>query len=803
MPLSTDLEILTQRTGASSGTLQTVAQRTAHVANTKADIANLINQLNTVYYPLMVKLAEVTGVDPQTLGLSGNAIYTHVEANSSGAEVYYDSGLGRKLTIKETVDVLLAEIARIENAITAAEASAYDDTAVRGLITANDLDLDQVVVDAFGDNYTLDGDGLSDLSHPLAQIIDAVGNLFNGYSPTGLSYTDSYPTLSLAGLAGWGASLLIGETSNGTNPVVSDGDLLSFGTALNGYARYSGSTVDFATVAVTDVAETAATVPIVIETGIRTVTNNKIGTGSGAVTVRSGNTTTTDAGGTAGDTGEVKIYSGLADAGSGTSGDSGQVFIYSGDSDEKSGDLSLFTGASATNRFGRITITPGAQEPSSGFSDGGVLIKSSNGKDGNTYPEGVTITSEARDSAVGDFTGTVSILTGNGTDTSQSGDLSLRTGTSEATTGAIYMYTGTSDQNSGGIFIHTADTVSGDTGNLDLHTGSSTSGGAGGGGIIHMLAGATTESKILIETADSNYYTSPITIRTGDVGSDGSTPPSGAINILTGDSTDDDSGDITITTGASPTGTRGAITLDAEIVDTIAGDLRYDIANTRSRAVFREGFELRPEAVSTFSSNHIFGLGGVNNPTVSGFSESYIALVTNTAANDCTVISPEYSDHTNRWQGGKVTSIAKYSTTSKVVLATVISLDTLTSQRVEFGIREDIDIFDDTSDDEKMIIRYDSTSANWYLVTSAVGVDTVTDTGVPAAADTPLAVKFSVNAGGQVTLSMNDVIVVTGATNVLNPASEYLGQVYYGIKTAAAAPVIARISHVSVAWDLL
>lgn len=226
MPLSSDLETLVQRTNSSSALL-TKSQRIAHTSAVKDDLANVIRQLNVVYKPLVGTLASLDALEALDYGISGNVIFTHINATSASAVAYYDTGLDRARTIKETIDVLLAEIARIENSINIiANDERYDDTELRALVQQNNLDLDQIVADAFGGDYTLDGDGLADLNYSLAQIVDAMGALFTNYQSTGITYSSSYPTLSLTAL---GAFITVSNvTSN--SPGDMDVDDFVFGS---------------------------------------------------------------------------------------------------------------------------------------------------------------------------------------------------------------------------------------------------------------------------------------------------------------------------------------------------------------------------------------------------------------------------------------------------------------------------------------------------------------------------------------------------------------------------------------------
>jgi hypothetical protein len=196
--LNEEIQSLVQRSGASSGNLRTEAERAAFASNVRKDIAALVYQLNTVHKQLVQVLSSEQDLNALDFGLSGNVIYTHVRATKADADAYWSDDQGRARTIKETIDLLLSEIARLENEIQqASESDEYDDSELRSLIHGTELDLVQLAKDSMGVNYTLDGDGLANLNYSLAQVLDSIGPFFTGYVPTGNVYNSSYPTMSL------------------------------------------------------------------------------------------------------------------------------------------------------------------------------------------------------------------------------------------------------------------------------------------------------------------------------------------------------------------------------------------------------------------------------------------------------------------------------------------------------------------------------------------------------------------------------------------------------------------------------
>jgi hypothetical protein len=200
--LDMTLDTLSQRTGSSSGALETVQERIQFQDSIRIDLAAMIGQMNVVYYPLFNSLSKITGLDALDYGLSGNVIFSHINATAADASIYYSTSLVRALTIKESMDVLLTEIARLENEINNnLTVLAYDDTAVAAVGSLNTANLTQLRLDSMGSNYTFDADAQADLTYPLSQHIDAIGALMSGFPGTGNTYPGVYPALSLLFLA--------------------------------------------------------------------------------------------------------------------------------------------------------------------------------------------------------------------------------------------------------------------------------------------------------------------------------------------------------------------------------------------------------------------------------------------------------------------------------------------------------------------------------------------------------------------------------------------------------------------------
>lgn len=170
----------------------------AFITNASSDIGNIVYQLNNVYLQLVTSLADDVESDVLGLGLSGNVIFSDVNSTSSSSAALWTSALNRKRTIKESFDYFASEVVRLENLIDQIEANEYDDSGLTSDITELNLNLEQLALDLFGPFYTLDDDGAADLTWTLVQMVEAIGSLFTGFVPTGLTHFGTYPTLSFS-----------------------------------------------------------------------------------------------------------------------------------------------------------------------------------------------------------------------------------------------------------------------------------------------------------------------------------------------------------------------------------------------------------------------------------------------------------------------------------------------------------------------------------------------------------------------------------------------------------------------------
>lgn len=138
MALDDKLERLVQRTGMFS--LETPAGRMQFVNAVSADITGLTRQFNEVYYPLADGLPSGSPVDPLAVGLSGSTMWSFPTATSSSSVLFWDAGLARKKTVKESFDTVASEIARVETIATSL--SALGANARKSYLTIDDESAD-------------------------------------------------------------------------------------------------------------------------------------------------------------------------------------------------------------------------------------------------------------------------------------------------------------------------------------------------------------------------------------------------------------------------------------------------------------------------------------------------------------------------------------------------------------------------------------------------------------------------------------------------------------------------------------
>jgi hypothetical protein len=111
MSLSSVLDQVRQRTGTQD--LFTRVGITAFQSAVRTDLGNISSQWNTALKPLLDAIAEPSGVDALVKGLAGNTLWSNVDATAGSNSVFYSTALSRKLTIKESLEVLATQISSI------------------------------------------------------------------------------------------------------------------------------------------------------------------------------------------------------------------------------------------------------------------------------------------------------------------------------------------------------------------------------------------------------------------------------------------------------------------------------------------------------------------------------------------------------------------------------------------------------------------------------------------------------------------------------------------------------------------
>lgn len=195
--LNNVLKQVIQRTSNNINNLANVSDRALFLKNIAYDLANIIQQIDQVYYPLFSSLISQPSLNALEYGLSGNIIKTNADATISSSAVYWNSVQARPASIKETTDILLGEITRLENLVDQIRnAIEYDDSELRDGLDLLTKNLEQVTLDTMGTEYSLTALGEATLEYSLSQAIDAIGTFFGGFPSTGNSYSTTFPNLT-------------------------------------------------------------------------------------------------------------------------------------------------------------------------------------------------------------------------------------------------------------------------------------------------------------------------------------------------------------------------------------------------------------------------------------------------------------------------------------------------------------------------------------------------------------------------------------------------------------------------------
>jgi len=200
------------------------------------------------------------------------------------------------------------------------------------------------------------------------------------------------------------------------------------------------------------------------------------------------------------------------------------------------------------------------------------------------------------------------------------------------------------------------------------------------------------------------------------------------------------------------------------------------------RLVLVETFERRPEVnanIANDTANKVWELETiVNVPTSTLAAGGGVVITTAGAANDGAAVIPHQDANQSAWNA------ITWSSSEQIIGKFNFFPDNVTAVRIECGFRTTTGAMDDATDNDKLILRFDSTdgatsNTNWVLVTSATGADTTSDTGVAAAASA-IRVVFTVDASFQVRCYINSLLQNDPTANVLTAATAQ-GLPYAGI----------------------
>lgn len=338
-----------------------------------------------------------------------------------------------------------------------------------------------------------------------------------------------------------------------------------------------------------------------------------------------------------------------------------------------------------------------------------------------------------------------------------SGDLVLATGMSDlgGFSGDVSIATGFSRASSGQVSIRSGDSISG---------------GAG-----------ANSGQVQVYTGEAYLGSGPLSIYTGL----SATGTSGALSLSTGDG--DSAGDVVLTGGltngagagaaislrggAAATGTGGPVQLNSGVG--VGGKGRIEVGEPTSSIgvgqqaeqvyaplseVYEQGWDVQ---TATFVLRKSLGaplcfapvpmtptqdtdwvVDATGGATVSISSSLGGQLIPAGGVGTYAVAIPAT---------GSVWDTNLFTRAKRSFFRAVVIPDGSTDNRYEFGVRATPAAFNDTTDDNKLVFVFEPlvTGPNWWALRSEAGVDTLTDTGIPATAGTPYQMMVRVNDSNQ------------------------------------------------------
>lgn len=468
------------------------------------------------------------------------------------------------------------------------------------LIRATDADQNYEIVSGLAVSVTLGattaGYGYTVLT-PNPIIIDTTPFTFTNTST---------PPSGVPGVATWAQTLVAGNLSGGTNPVLSSGDVFAGqdivtggpmqirggnATVMNnaggnveltgGAGLGSGAGGDIVlTSGTTGTGGTGDINLIIASPGAGGPVGNVLISGAGS---SSGAGTFNFTTGSAGSTGNGGTFTMATGNGGATSGNGGTINILPGDATFGNGGIVNILAGDVTvgpGQGGRINITSGTTP----FGIGGILavttgagggpsaggdittitgIGGSGGGRGGNYS--INLGSGGGGAANG---GAFTVQTGGGAANGNGGQINIATGAGGAAAGNggnISITSGSSPTANGGVINIISGPGSVNGGAININTSAST--GTGTGGDITVTTGAggtnTRAGDIIINLGTGGNTTGRGGAFSLQTGTGGSNANSGNINLATGaaGAAAGNSGSITLTTGSSSTGNGGSINL--------------------------------------------------------------------------------------------------------------------------------------------------------------------------------------------------------------------------------------------------
>jgi len=264
--------------------------------------------------------------------------------------------------------------------------------------------------------------------------------------------------------------------------------------------------------------------------------------------------------------------------------------------------------------------------------------------------------------------------------------------------------------------------------------------------------------------------------------------------------------------------TGGKNYLDALDVDTIGASLRAEAASkglsedpvaylqrtsmnfdgadmVASRATIVEPFSLLPQRVGAgalAAPNPHFELTGVNVATsTQSFSENGVFLATAGALGDQVICAPIAGQ--TLWANSLPSGLDPLC---RFRITTISDADV----RFEVGVRATVNALDDTTDNDKMIVRFDSSDGvtsdtNFVLVTSNNGVDVIEDTGIALVANFDYTIVLAVDENENVFCFINNVLGNDPSLHSLRITN--IGTPYGAAEALAASAVNWRLNGFS------